>query len=193
MDAENSQHPTDAVSSTVEFANLKTWRVKIAVRRVAAGLLAVALFAVALLAFATQSGEQADPLSPTEQILVGTWTVPAQAAGSIPEITFHADRTVEYLGVNFKYPTRWRIVDSSLIIQYKYQTMIGPLPLPMPVAVTNFELPSFMARKENVIHSVAFSEDGRTMTLVPGGGPLSFDFVRSAAENDTKSEHHTNE
>lgn len=174
---EISQHPTDAVLSTVELANSKTGRVKIAVRWVAAGLLAVALFA-----FATQSGEQADPLSPTEQTLVGTWTVPVQTSGKIPAIKFHADRTVEYLGVNFKYPTRWRIVDSSLIIQYKYQTTIGPLPFPMPDAVTNFELPSFMARKENVIHSVAFSEDGQTMTLVPLGGQLSFNFVRSTQE-----------
>lgn len=188
MDAEDSQHPIDAVLSNVEVTNSTTGRAKIAVRCVAATLVAVSLFA-----YATQFGEQAEPLSPTEQILVGPWTVSDVTSGKSMAITFHTDRTIEFHGMQVKYPTRWRIVDSSLIIQYKHQTMIGPLPFPMPDAVTNFELPSFMARKENVIHSVAFSEDGRTMTLVPLGGQLSFDFVRSTAENDTKSELHTHD
>lgn len=158
---ENSQQPTDALSSTAGVANVKSSRVKIAVRWVTAVLVAT------LFAYVTQTGEQSNPLSPKEQIVIGTWAFPVTTSGRPTVITFHADRTCEFLGQKDKYPTRWRIVDSSLVVQYKYQTMIGQLPIPMPAAVTNFELPSFMAHKETFTRSVSISEDGRTMTLGP--------------------------
>lgn len=192
MDAENLPHPIDAVSSTVEIANSKSRRVKIAV-----GSIAVVVLGMALFAYSTQPEPPPEPLSPTEQILVGTWGFPYSATSVIPIKTFHADRTCEYFSTQRMPTTRWRIVDSSLVEQVtikKLESLIGPvsLPISVPDAVAEFEVPSSMARKVNFIRSVAFSEDGRTMTLGPQGVQSGYKLVRYKAE-DSSSELHTNE
>ncbi|MEI8380111.1 MAG: hypothetical protein WCJ09_08285 [Planctomycetota bacterium] len=192
MDAENRQHPTDAVSSTMAVANSNTGRVKIAV-----GSMAVVLLGMALFAYSTQPEPPPEPLSPTEQIMVGTWGFALSPNSVMPIMRFHADRTCEYISTQRMPLTRWRIVDSSLVEQHtikKLSHMIGPvsMPIPVPYAVEDFEVPSSMALKKNYIRSVAFSEDGRTMTLGPLGVQSGYDLIRCKDEN-SNSELHTNE
>lgn len=180
MDIENTSQFSEFASSTA-CDNLTRRRIFIAVRWIAAGLLSFFLFA-----YAFQPVDQADPLSPSEQMLLGTWDFPLVLSKGNRTITFFADRTCEYEGIKFKYPTRWRIVGSSLLIEHRYQTTIGPLPIPMPAAVTNFEFPSFMAHKESYTRSISFKDDQRTITLGPVGGYAGFDLTRSADTVDTE-------
>lgn len=192
MDAENSQHPTEALSSTVEVANSKTRRVRTAV-----GSIAVVVLGMALFAYSTQPEPPPEPLSPTEQILVGTWGFRYSATSVIPIKTFHADRTCEYFSTQRMPTTRWRIVDSSLVEQVtikKLESLIGPvsLPISVPDAVAEFEVPSSMARKKNFIRTVTFSQDGRTMTLGPLGVQSGYDLIRCKDENSS-SKLHSNE
>lgn len=192
MDAENRQHPTDAVSSNVEVANSKTGRVKIAL-----GSIAVVVLGIAMFAYSTQSDPPPEPLSATEQIMVGTWGLPLSATSVTPIIMFHADRTCEYISTQRMPTTRWRIVDSSLVEEVtikKLESLIGPVSLPfsVPDAVAKFEVPSSMARKKNYIRTVAFSRDGSTMTLGPKGVQSGHNLVRCKTEN-SNSKLHSNE
>ena len=182
MAPEDSQHPTDAVSSNVKVAKSKIGRVKIVVRSIALVLLGMAMFA-----FTTQSDPPPEPLSTTEQIMVGTWALPYSSRFGIPIIRFHADRTCEYLSTHRIPPIRWRIVDSLLVMQHSDQnleSLIGPVSIPIrvPDAVLKFKLPSFMARK-NYVRSIAFSQDGRTVTLGPLGAESGHDLIRYKDEN----------
>ena len=176
----------------MEVANSKARRVKIAV-----GSIAVVLLGMALFAYSTQSDPPPEPLSPTEQIMVGTWGLPLSATSAVPIKRFHADRTCEYISTQRMPRTRWRIVDSSLVMQHtikKLSHLIGPvsMPISIPGAVAEFEVPSSMARKENFIRTVAFSQDGRTMILGPQGVQSGYNLVRYKTEN-SNSDRHTNE
>ncbi len=180
MDVEKTSQFSEFASTTA-CAKFTRRRIFIAVRWIAAGLLGFFLFACAF-----QPVEQEDPLSHSEQMLLGTWDFPLVLSKSNRTITFYADRTCEYEGVKFKYPTRWRIVGSSLLIEHRYQTSIGPLPIPMPAAVTNFEFPSYMAHKESFTRSISFTDDQRTITLGPVNGYAGFDLTHTTDTEDTE-------
>ena len=61
------------------------------------------------------------------------------------------------------------------------------MPIPLPVAVTNLEVPSFMARKEMYIRSVSFSPDGSDLTFGTINGVTPAFTVTRAAINDSSA------
>ena len=113
----------------------------------------------ALFALWTRTKVRPDSLSPAESAIVGTWTY-SDETGVVSSITFNSDRTCVFPGSTSKYPSRWRSDGAIMFLQHKYKTVIGPMPMPLPTAVTNLELPSFMAMKEEFIRPVSFSPDG---------------------------------
>ena len=81
------------------------------------------------------------------------------------------------------------VTAQQFFLQHKYKTVIGPMPMPLPTAVTNLELPSFMARKEEFVRPVSFSPDGCSMTFgaINGVAP-AFTLTRAAANASSTSE-----
>ena len=143
---------------------------------------------VALFALCTRTEVRPDSLSPTESAIVGTWTY-SDETGLLNSITFNSDRTCVFSGPSSKYPSRWRSDGATIFFQHKYKTVIGPMPMPLPTAVTNLELPSFMARKEEFVRPVSFSPDGCSMTFgaINGVAP-AFTLTRAAANASSTSE-----
>lgn len=154
MDIENTSQLSES-TSVPACTNSTRRRVLIAVRSIAAGLLGIVLFA-----YLIQPSKQEDPLSPTEQMLVGTWDFPVSQQGFVPSMTFHSDRTFERHAVHQIPGGRWRVVDSSLVLEFevrKLESIVSRrifIPFPLPAAVTDFEIPSFMAVKRNYARTI---------------------------------------
>ena len=150
----------------------KIKHVSSAIRCVAAVAIGAALFALA-----NRPRISSAPLSPAELAIVGTWTYlyPDDESGICYAITFNPDRTCVFDGPPSTYPCRWRIDGAKLVLHQKYKTVIGRGPIPLPADVESLELPSFMARTEDVLRDVSFSPDGRNMTLetISGVAPAS--------------------
>ena len=184
MDIENTSQLSES-TSVPACTNSTRRRVLIAVRSIAAGLLGIVLFA-----YLIQPSKQEDPLSPTEQMLVGTWDFPVSQQGFVPSMTFHSDRTFERHAVHQIPGGRWRVVDSSLVLEFevrKLESIVSRrifIPFPLPAAVTDFEIPSFMAVKRNYARTIKFSRDGRILTLGPLGAQSSYDLYRSADKQE---------
>jgi hypothetical protein len=143
----------------------KSQQLSSAVRCIAAAAIIAVLFALA-----NRPTMRSTPLSPAEVAIVGTWTYPGVTSGVFHTITFNADRTCVFDGPPSKYPGRWRIDGGKLVFHHTYQTVIGRTPICLPTAVESLELPSFMAKTEEIRRPVSFSRDGCNMTLenIPG-------------------------
>ena len=140
----------------------------------------------ALFALWTRTTVRPDSLSPAESAIVGTWTY-SDETGVVSSITFDSDRTCVFPGSPSK--SRWRSDGAAMFVQHKYKTVVGPTPMPLPSAVTNFELPSFMATKESFVRPVSLSDDRCSMTLgaITGIAP-AFTLTRAPANASSASE-----
>ncbi len=127
--------------------------------------IATAAIAAAIFALANRPTTRSTPLSPAEVAIVGTWTYPDDTSGLFHTVSFSSDRTCVFDNTPAKYPSRWRIDGGQLVFHHRYQTVIGRTPIYLPTAVENFELPSFMAKTEEILRPVTFSPDGCLMTL----------------------------
>lgn len=148
--------------------------------------IAAAAIGAALLALAIRLTMRSTPLSPAEAAIVGTWTYSGDTAGILHAITFNSDRTCVFDGPPSKYPSRWRIDGGKLVLQHKYQTVIGRTPVYLPNAIESLELPSLLAKTEEILRPVTFSPDGCIMTLesIPGIAACTLTRTEAAASRN---------
>ena len=131
-----------------------------------------AVVAIGAALFACWTRTEVRVLSPADSGIVGTWTY-SDNTGILHSVTFYSDHTCEFFGAPSKYPSRWRCDGKKLFFLHQYQTVIGSVTFRLPNAMRSLELPSFMAKKEEVIRSISFSADGSSMTFgaIDGGLP----------------------